>query len=221
MNKLNHNAKDITGIRFGKLVAIGPSDKSVDRHIIWECACDCGTICFVSGTSLRRGLTISCGCYMSEVVSKNNTEYKTTHNLSRSRPYNTWKQLFQRCYNKKHKSFKDYGGRGISVCERWNDFSLFWEDMKENYSDTLTIDRIDNNGNYCKENCRWTTQTEQSKNKRDNVYIEINGETKILNDWIKYYNINMSTYYKRIKSGMSPQEALTKIGKRKRYNNVD
>lgn len=93
--------------------------------------------------------------------------------------------------------------------------------MKENYSDTLTIDRIDNDGNYCKENCRWATQIEQSKNKRDNVYIEINGETKILKDWVRYYDINMSTYYHRTKSGMSQQEALTKIGKRKRYANVD
>lgn len=221
MNKLYHNAKDITGMRFGKLVAVAPSDKRLDRHIIWECVCDCGTICFVSGASLRKGLTLSCGCYMSEVVHKNNIKYKMTHNLSQSRPYNIWKLLLQRCYNKKHKSFKDYGGRGISVCERWNDFSLFWEDMKENYSDTLTIDRIDNDGNYCKENCMWATQIEQSKNKRDNVYIEINGETKILKDWVRYYDINMSTYYHRTKSGMSQQEALTKIGKRKRYANVD
>ncbi len=114
------------------------------------------------------------------------------HNL-----YYVWAGMKQRCINKNHPRYKDYGGRGINICKQWNEFENFLKDMGESYKKGLTLDRINNNGDYCKSNCKWSTPLEQNNNSRKNKYFTYNGLTKTLYQWAKYLNVNRSTLAQR------------------------
>lgn len=131
--------------------------------------------------------------------------------LRDKRLWNIWHNMIQRCSNKNHGSYKNYGGRGISVCHEWNDYELFamWA-FESGYADNLTIDRIDNNGNYEPSNCRWATMKEQICHRRNSRNITINGITKTLKEWAIEYGINPKTVYYRVNRGMDAVEALTK-----------
>lgn len=169
-------ALDLAGRKFGRLTAIEKVGKQ-NGHITWRCKCDCGNEAVVQGTALKNGYTQSCGCLWKEAVS----EYRhgdrrrkavgkahTTHGMSNKRIYRIWQAMRNRCGNPNKPDYKYYGGRGISVCEEWkNSFEPFYKwAMSNGYNDTLTIDRIDVNGNYEPNNCRWVTMAEQNKNKR-------------------------------------------------------
>jgi hypothetical protein len=191
--------KNLTGQKFNKLTVIDrtanrvkPSGKQV---AMWLCQCDCGKYVTVASGDLKSGHTKSCGCIM-----KNNKN-GVTHGMCHSRAYRSWRNMRDRCFNPKYKSYKDYGGRGITVCEKWLAFEGFWEDMYEGYADNLTLDRIDNDKNYEPGNCRWITNAEQQANKRCNHLIEINGEIKPLATWAKITNIKESTLFNREKAG--------------------
>lgn len=134
----------------------------VNERIEWLCRCTCGTKRSVIGFSLKSGVSISCGCFRAEQV----IERETTHGMTGTRIHNIWKGLFTRCNNENRKSYKDYGGRGIKICERWNSFIDFYTDMYETYADNLTIERVDVNGDYEPSNCTWIEKPEQSKNRR-------------------------------------------------------
>ena len=162
--------KDLTGQRFGRLLVIR-HEGSTNTEAIWRCLCDCGKQVIVRGSSLRRGHTKSCGCLRDEIVSK----IQTTHKKTKTRLYNVWTHIKARCYNPTHHAYKNYGERGITVCDEWkNDFPKFYEWAIANGYDEnapkgqCTIDRIDNDKGYSPDNCRWVDIKTQNKNKRKN-----------------------------------------------------
>lgn len=204
--------KDISGQRFGYLTVISESDEknNKSRHIKWLCKCDCGKFKVISGNALRMGNIVSCGCYASKVISNNNKVLKRKHGMSTTRIYNTFKHMWDRCTNVNNKHYKDYGGRGINVCDEWKSFDKFWEDMKEGYKHNLSLDRINNDGNYCKENCRWATQTQQGNNTRTNTHITFNGVTLTIAEMARKYNLLPETIMWRMKSGWNLQDVFLK-----------
>lgn len=158
--------KDLTGQRFGRLTVIAKTDKRIYRHVVWECLCDCGNKHFVPSNSLIGGKTKSCGCFMEESRGIS----RTKHHMSNEKIYSVWQGMRKRCFSKYNKNYEDYGGRGITVCDEWNNsFQSFYDYVsklahfgEEGYS----LDRINNDGNYEPGNVRWATQKEQVNNAR-------------------------------------------------------
>jgi len=182
---------DLTGQKFGRLTVIKMIDERLNNgRIQWKCKCECGKIKNITGIYLRQGESRSCGCLHKDNIKK-------THGLSKCKTYKTWSHMIQRCENSKRIKYKDYGGRGIKVCERWHKFENFYEDMGER-PDKTTLDRIDNNKGYYKENCRWATSKQQSRNKRNNINYTYNGKTQCLTDWARELNISIPTLFARI-----------------------
>lgn len=189
--------KDLTGQRFGKLLV----DKKLDmrdkyRHIYWLCKCDCGGETAVSGSNLLNGSVKSCGCLRKETTQA----LAKTHGKSKTRIYRIWEDMKKRCYNPNPKNRKVYYDRNIKLCEEWkSDFIPFYRWAIENgYSDELTIDRIDNEDGYSPSNCRWVTQTEQQRNRRNNHIISYKGEEHCLSEWCEILHLKYSTLETRI-----------------------
>lgn len=189
---------DLTGRRFGKLIAVKISGTRHNR-MLWLCQCDCGNKQEVTSNQLlRKNGTKSCGCLRGEKAS----ERMTKHGIAHTRIYNIWCGIKKRCDNQKDKSYPYYGAKGIKYCDRWKDFNNFYEDMSSTYQDDLTIDRIDYTGDYEPDNCRWVTQQEQLNNYSRNVFITYNGETDTVFNMCKKYNIKYDRAVRQIKKGM-------------------
>ena len=201
--------RDLTGQTFGRLTAIRPDGQNKHRQTFWICKCSCGKEVRVIGYNLTQGTTRSCGC----LVKDNPTHMKHNGKKEYPRLYRIWKGMKCRCYSPKGQNNSYYGGRGITICPEWEkDFTSFrdWA-LNNGYSEELTLDRIDVNGNYCPENCRWASLEQQSRNKRDTVLLELNGEVRPLIEWSEIYNINYHTLYNRVTNqGMSLEEAISK-----------
>jgi len=163
---------DLAGKRFGRLVVIKEARRK-NKIALWECQCDCGKISIVYGGNLRMGYTASCGCYAIEIRSKNSKK----HGMTNSKVYRTWKHMRSRCENSNVERYPNYGGRGITICERWLTFENFFEDMGQPPTVKHTLGRKDNDGNYCPDNCRWETKLQQSQN---------TSRTKLDNDKVKF-----------------------------------
>ena len=185
---------DLTGQRFGLLVVIERTANK-GKQPAWLCKCDCGNECIVIGTHLKTGHSQSCGCLQRVRTSK----ARKKHGMSKDRPYRIWENMKSRCSDSENPAFEEYGGRGITVCEEWKEFENFYSwAMANGYSEELTIDRIDTNGGYCPENCRWTNRTVQQNNRRNNKTITCNGKTMTLAQWSRVLGIKYTTLHARL-----------------------
>lgn len=195
---------------FGRLTVLrrGPDyTRNGHSRSQWYCQCACGTEILVLAQSLLCGATVSCGCFHKEQVS----QLFTTHGLTHTPEYQSWNHMKGRCLNPQDKAYKNYGGRGISACQRWIDsFESFLEDMGPQPSPQHTLDRYpDMNGNYEPSNTRWASTREQMYNIRTNHMITIDGHTACLGEWLHIKGINRQTFHGRVALGWSEKEALT------------
>lgn len=189
---------DLSGQRFGKLLVLECSGTKTfacgDAKTVFKCLCDCGNTSYVLGSSLTRPKgTKSCGCDVRSAIA----ERSTTHGMTGTRVYRIWQAMLNRCRNANVKIYSKYGGRGISVCDRWSDFENFFADMGDP-PDGYSIDRINNDGDYTPENCRWASGTDQARNKSTNRRITLNGETRLLVEWSETLGIDQASLRERL-----------------------
>lgn len=200
--------KDIIGQKFGKLTVIKLDHiKRTNRNLYYYlCECDCGNKHIVLKSSLLNGLTRSCGCYNTQ-VRKEQCKKRAIHNLTDTRLHSIWEKMRGRCYCKTGSDYKNYGGRGISICDEWQEFLPFYNwAINNGYRENLTIDRINVNGNYEPSNCRWATQKTQQRNRRNNVLITYNNETHCLVEWAEIFKIPYKLFHQRLTRDKIPFE---------------
>jgi hypothetical protein len=191
--------RGIQGKKFGRLLIVGFSENRPGRRGVHvECLCDCGATKVISVYNIINGRIKSCGCLHSETSARNGRS-SFRHGLIKTSEYSTWRSMFARCYNPKDKRFDRYGGRGITVCDRWLvSFEAFYADMGPKPSPAHSIERLEVDEGYSPENCVWATSTQQSRNRSNTVRLSYDGETKPLVDWAEQVGIAVSTIRKRI-----------------------
>ena len=203
---------DLLGQRFGRLTVIERMPNGIRKQAVWKCVCDCGKEVVVESGHLRSGHTNSCGCYGRQ----RSAEYHLTHGMSGTRIHSVYNTMKGRCYNPKDQKYDRYGARGITICDEWlnNPKSFYDWALSNGYQDGLSIDRIDNDGNYCPENCRWVDRKTQANNKSNNRYYEYNGMKKTISEWAEYLGLPYSAIKARFQRGsferLFPQEKLKK-----------
>lgn len=198
---------DMTGQSHGRLTVIGLDNNARTQKKKWLCRCECGNLTSVPRCNLINGHTSSCGCLRQE----KSIDRRTSHGMSKTRPYGIWINMLSRCGNPKVQSFPMYGGRGITVCARWKKFENFWEDMRHGYNSTLSIDRIDSNGNYEPGNCRWANAKAQARNTRRNRTIDTPEGPMLLCEAIERSPVTEGTMRKRLARGVPTEKLFDKI----------
>jgi len=195
--------------QFGRLTVIGLFGHGHHGEAIWTCQCSCGNYVEVYGSALRSGKTRSCGCLQHEhgvnqakTIQPLAASAKRTHGETGTRMYKIWAGMIQRCTNPKREAYKYYGGRGISVCDKWRHYEGFKEDMEESYFDGASIDRIDNDKGYEPGNCRWVTTQEQFSNRRNKVRIFLEGRSVSVSEAAHITDKSKRTLYKQLKKGV-------------------
>lgn len=192
---------DLTGRRFGRwTVERLWGNEPRRRH--WRCLCDCGNVGRVLGDNLKSGKSLSCDCLRVEICTK--------HGMINHEAYSSWKAARNRCSNPNLEDYHNYGGRGITFCARWDDFNLFWKDMGPTWAEGLSIDRIDTDGNYEPENCKWSTPLEQAANRRNNVIIDTPQGRMTVTDAARVFEIKRVTLNARVRSGRTGADLFEK-----------
>ena len=212
VKRIPHNFKNLLGERFGRLTVIGKAENA-NEHVMWTCQCDCGSMSKVSSQSLRSGNSSSCGCIRKEMLVGRITKHGQARERDRNPIYTCWAGMKARCFNSNELAYKNYGGRGITVCNEWLNFEPFYRwAISSGYKHGLEIDRINNNGNYEPSNCRWVTDNENRLNTRRNRLITINNETKPVTIWSQESGITRGTIYSRIRYGWAESDLLKPVG---------
>lgn len=193
--------KDLTDQEFGRLMVIERAENNNQGKTMWLCRCECGETFSVRPDALRNGRTVSCGCYRKEI----NTE----HGLSKDRLYLIWKSMVARCNNPNDQAYSHYGGRGITVCNEWNDYKCFIDWAKGNgYTKKLTIERENVNKGYDPSNCKWATMKEQQNNRTNNCYITYEGIRRTAKQWSEELGVKYRSLLWRIRTGWPVEQAL-------------
>lgn len=203
---------DRTGVRFSRLVAL-----HYEGNQRWRCRCDCGAELLVRIGALTTGNTRSCGCLAREILLARSTKHGQASRKSHTNLYRRWEHMKQRCSNPRDRDYPRYGAKGITVCDRWvrgdgtrSGFECFLADMGPPPNRAYSIDRIDVLGPYAPDNCRWATSTQQANNRRNTIYIEVDGVVKPCAEWCRQYGISKQTLRYRINvRGMTPRDAVT------------
>lgn len=206
---MDPRVKDLTGKRFGRLVVASYAG-SKDGNAQWVCQCDCGTESVVAASELTRRTRVStksCGCFQREKARSR----VTTHGRTKTPEYRSWRGMISRCFRETDRAYSDYGGRGITVCERWrNSFEAFYEDMGDKPAGhRISIERLNNDGNYEPGNCVWATPAKQACNKRTTIRLTLNGRTQCLAEWAAELDIAVMTIWNRLHRGWTVERALT------------
>lgn len=211
--------KDLAGMSFGRWTVLEFAGyrtykNNPKKNPLWKCRCSCGNEKDIRETSLLDGTSKSCGCLMKERIK----EVKSTHGGTNTRLFHVWDSMKRRCDNPNDKAYHNYGGRGIKVCDKWHDdFAAFREwAISTGYDENakkgeFTIDRIDVNDMYCPENCEWKTMKEQARNRRDTIYLELNGVTRSLPEWSDISNVKYQTLWRRYSKGWSVERILKEL----------
>ena len=200
MRKQRANLIDLTNKKYGRLTVVGYS--GIDKHQKrrWDCICSCGNKTNVATTPLLLGKVQSCGCLKIEL--------KIKHGDSDSLEYFAWRSMRNRCTSSTNPFYDKYGGRGIKICERWSDYNNFLFDMGRKPTKLHSLERIDNDGDYTPENCKWATKSEQTRNRRITIKIKHDGKEMLIQEWAKELGFPYSTLYMRLRNGWSIDRAF-------------
>jgi hypothetical protein len=196
---------DLSDQRFGRLRVISRAGKNKHNQLLWNCECDCGQKCVCLGFVMRRGETQSCGCLHREITSTINA----SHGMAGTPIYAIYRSMMQRCYDKNSQAYNRYGGRGINVCDQWQQFEGFYDAMGDKPKD-MSLDRIDNNGDYSPENVKWANAKTQANNRKSNVVLEHNGKKQTMQQWSDELGLKVGTVWARLNRGWNISQALTK-----------
>lgn len=201
MRKQRNDLDDLTNQKFGRLTVVNYAGTDKHQKRVWQCLCDCGNQSEVTTTHLRLGKTQSCGCLKIDI--------HTTHNDSKSLEYFAWRSMRNRCFDQNNRYYAKYGGRGIGVCLRWEDYANFITDMGRKPSKAHSLERNDNDGGYTPENCKWATKAEQARNRSITVWIEYGGKRMLVQDWANELGMPYTTLYSRLRNGWSVDRAFS------------